>query len=141
MESSYETSDRRTSFGIGGDEVRPGAISSTPSHSHLSGLLWLHPHIGTLTDSLLEELEESWSYEHAFLLHQIVVLQIVCWTRRNKEDGGDLMPGAGRLPTLSHVMHTLRLSLQNIIPHDRRSVEKIVIREQQFNVTYPPPPQ
>ncbi|KAL8722194.1 MAG: hypothetical protein Q9225_001290 [Loekoesia sp. 1 TL-2023] len=64
-------------FEPGRDELLAAKDSTLADERQTFALLWLYPDVSSLTTVLLKRLEETWDYGCAFLLEEILKLQII----------------------------------------------------------------
>ncbi|KAL8903943.1 MAG: hypothetical protein Q9207_003590 [Kuettlingeria erythrocarpa] len=103
-------------------------------HGRLFGLLWLHPEISRLTKPLIGRLQESWHYHSAFLLEEMLELQLIYTHTRGKRDLADPLVPDGALLGSEDVLEIARTLLLNVPPYHLKDFQDIIDREMRFKL-------
>lgn len=97
-------------------------------------LLWLCPHVSSLTSALVEKLEESWDYGCAFLLDEILELQVIYRDYLGKATStGSALGDSALLSSEDATRITRVLSFVNLA-YRPDSFDVLISRELQFKV-------
>ncbi|KAL8751014.1 MAG: hypothetical protein Q9184_006214 [Pyrenodesmia sp. 2 TL-2023] len=118
----------------GRDGMRQTENATWAEHGQLFGLLWLHPETSLLTKALIGRLQQSWHYDVAFLLQEILQLQIIYHHCRGKQDIADpLVPDAALLGS-EHVLKIALTLASNVGPYHLEDFRDIIDREMRFKL-------
>lgn len=118
------------------DGLRRTENVALADHGQLFGLLWLHPGISLLTKALIGKLQESWHYDSAFLLEEILELQMIYTHSRGKQNIAAPLVPDGALLGSDDVLKIARILSSNVRPYHLEDFRDIIDREMRFKVVY-----
>ena len=110
--------------------------ATSASYQQLFRLLWLYPDVSFLMDTLLEGLERSWHYQSAFLIEEILELQIIYRDYLGCSNVTQSVVAGNMLLEPDHVMRITRFMSRNIMAYNPDNFEDIIGRELQFKVKW-----
>lgn len=116
------------------DGMRQTENAALAEHGQLFGLLWLHPEISLLTEDSIRRLQQSWHYDSAFLLEEILQLQMIYNHIRGKQDTADPLVPDGALLGLEDVLKIARTLSSNVRSYRLEDFRDIIDREMRFKV-------
>ena len=98
-------------------------------------LLWLYPDVSVLTSALLEKLEASWDYDSAFLLGEILKLQIIYRDYLGDVTSTGSALGDSALLRSDEVERVIRTLSSTVVAYRPGIFDNLLSREVQFKVS------
>lgn len=121
-------------FKPGKDESLAAKDSTLADERQMFALLWLYPDVSSLTTVLLKRLEESWDYGCAFLLEEILKLQIIYRDYLGDVDSTGSALGDGALMMPDDVRRVTRVLSLDFVDYRPDVLDSLISRELQFKV-------
>ncbi|KAL8726861.1 MAG: hypothetical protein Q9181_005904 [Wetmoreana brouardii] len=118
----------------GSNDLLAAEDSTLADERQMFTLLWLYPDVSSLASNLLRRLEESWDYDCAFLLEEILKLQIIYRDYLGDVGSTGSALGDGALMLPDDVRRVTRVLSLNVVDYRPDIFDNLISRELQFKV-------
>lgn len=116
------------------DDLRPTDNQLSDRFTPLFGALWLYTDILPVIQNLLDRLQESWHHHSAFLLQEMLDLQILYRNCQTYENLGHSLVPEGALLKSEDVLAIARTVSLSVTANHLETFEDLIIRETRFKV-------
>ena len=134
MAAPQSTRGRYAGFEHGAHGLLAATTSAPADERQMYTLLWLCPDVSSLTRVLVERLEGSWDFHCAFLLDEILELQLIYRDYLGKSTSTGSPLGDSALLRSDDIRRVVRVLSSVDLLGRPDSFDKLISRELQFKV-------